>query len=132
MEVTQPTYFKGVYYLESQNEHMNPIAIVPELTPPDYVAWNDTSNGRILRFSKIILDGKELEGNLEKFVEGEKVPSIIEVVDKKGEVYKLVKLTVAIFNETLKKRVAGGDSLNFKSNEELQDYYLKTDFYTAG
>lgn len=129
---TEPTYFRGVYYLESQNPYMNPIAIVPEITPPDYVAWNDTSNGRILRFKKILLDGVELKGNLEKFVVGDKLPKIIEFVAKDGQIYKLVKLTLPLFNEKLIHRVAGGEGLKFKSDEELQEYYLKTDFYTAG
>ena len=125
MVVEKQISFKAVYYLESQNPNMNPIAIRPELTPPNYIAWEDTSNGRILRFSKILLDGEEMQGKLEK------IPETIEFISKDNEIYKLVKLTVSLFNQELKEHVAGGESLKFQTDEELQNYYLKTDFYSA-
>ena len=115
----------GVYYLESQNSDMNPIAVRPEITPPNYVSWEDTSHGRIVHFTKILVDGHEVREN-------EKLPEKIEVIDVNGNKYVLVKLTTQIFNDKLKKNVAGGESLNFTNDEELQNYYLKTDFYSAG
>ena len=34
----------GVYYLETENPRMNPIAIRVGLTDPDYIFWEDTGN----------------------------------------------------------------------------------------
>jgi len=116
---------EGVYYLESENPNMNPIAVRPQIHAPDYVGWEDTSHGRVVRFSKILVDGHEIRPN-------EKLPEKIEVVDTNGITYVLVKLTTKIFNEKLKKIVAGGESLNFNNDKELQDFYLKTDFYSLG
>src|ERR1700753_1007897 len=104
MKIEHKVNFDGVYYLESQNPHMNPIAIRPELTPSDYAAWEDTSNGRIIHFSKVILDGQELQAEPAQPT----VPNRIEFIDTKGQSFKLVKITVALFNEKLKGRVAGG------------------------
>jgi hypothetical protein len=117
---------KGVYYLESQNPNMNPIAIRPELTLPNYVAWEDTGHGRILRFKKVLADRKEILGPIEK------IPDKIEIISEDNQIYTLVKLTNQIFNEKLKGLVAGGETLNFKTDEELQEYYLTADFYSAG
>lgn len=128
---TDPTYFKGVYYLESQNPSMNLIAIVPEIVAPNYFSWGDTSNGRTVRFSKIKINGEEMKANLGLNVEGKDLPERIEILAINGNLYKLVKLTIDIFNKELKERVAGGEGLNFNSEEELQSYYLQTDFQTA-
>lgn len=127
MQIDRKINFNSVYYLESQNPNMNPIAIRPELTPSNYAAWEDTSNGRIIRFSKILLNDQEIQEEAIGLS-----PERIEIIDLNGQSYKLVKLTVAIFNEKLKDHVAGGASLNFATDQELQDYYLKTDFQTIG
>lgn len=122
MEINNPTHFNGVYYLESQNPNMNPLAIRPEVTPPDYAAWNDTANGRIMHCSKVLIDDVEFQdGQLQGII-----PNRIEVFDNKGNVFRLVKLTTQLFNEKLKDQVAGGDNLNFSSDQELQNYFLKT------
>ena len=126
MSIEKPIKLGGVYYLESQNPNMNPIAIRAEITPPNYVSWEDTSHGRVVRFSKMLVDGREIQEKPEK------VPEKIEVVDMDGNKYILVKLTTQIFNEKLKKFVAGGESLNFNNDKELQDYYLTADFYSPG
>lgn len=127
MKIEEPVQLRGVYYMESQNPNMNPIAIRPGLTPPDYVAWEDTGNGRIVRFSKILFDGQEPET-----IAPDRIPEKIEITSQDGNDYKLVKLTIQIFNEKLKNIVAGGASLNFNNDQELQEYYLKADFYSAG
>jgi len=126
MSIENPIELGGVYYLESQNPNMNPIAIRVEITPPNYVSWEDTSHGRVVRFSKLLVDGREIQEKPEK------APERIEAVDMDGNKYILVKLTTQIFNEKLKKFVAGGESLNFNNDQELQDYYLKADFYSPG
>lgn len=122
----QNVTLNGVYYLESQNPGMNPIAIRPGTTPPDYFAWEDTGNGRILHIAKILVDGKELKAPLNT------VPENIEIISSTGDKYKFVKLSTKIFNEKLKNIVAGGKSLNFKDDDELQQFYLRGDFYSAG
>jgi hypothetical protein len=126
MTIENSIQFRGVYFLESKNPNMNPIAIRPAATPPDYVSWEDTGHGRIIRFSKILVDGKEIQD------QPTEIPERIEITGQNGQVYQLVKLTLPIFNEKLKHVVAGGGSLNFNNDEELQEYYLKADFYTAG
>ncbi len=126
MTIQEPIQLGSVFYLESQNPNMNPLAIRPAITPSDYISWEDTSNGRIIRFSKILIDGHEIQ------TQPEKLPERIEFIAQDGQSYKLVKLTLEIFNTKLKDFVASGASLNFKNDQELQDYYLKADFYTAG
>ena len=91
-----PFTLDGVYYLESQNPSMHPIVIRPGVSPPDYVSWEDTSNGRILHASKILLDEQEL------VTKPLALPHIIEIVSSSGETYKLVKLTKQIFESKLK------------------------------
>lgn len=128
MPIDHQVQFQGVYYLESRNPHMNPIAIRPEITPPDYVAWEDTGHGRVVRFSSITADGQAVE-IAEKL---KKIPDRIEFTAKDGQVFVLVKLTVKVFNAKLKEYVAGGGRMNFDDDKALQEYYLKADFYSAG
>jgi|GEM_PF-4888567 len=116
----------GVYYLETQNEGMNPIAIRPEITPPLYFSWEDTSNGRTLRLSQIFLDDNELDSRITL----NQIPKKIEITSIKGDRYQFIKLTKKIFDEKLKDFVAGGGSLNFEDDKQVQDYYLKTHFTT--
>ena len=124
MNCDKKIHFNGVYYLESQNPMMNPIAIRPELTPPNYIAWEDTSNGRILSFANILINGQEFQTEIKD------IPTHITIIDLNGETYSLVKLTLAIFNDRLRKTVAGSEELNFQSDQEIQEYYLHTNFHT--
>ena len=123
---TNKVMFRGVYYVESENPHINPIAIRPEVSPHS-VAWEDTSNGRVVKCSRVLLDGEPMES---KIAINSSIPEKIEFigVDPKSERYKFVKLTNKIFDEKIRYEVAGGESLNFKTDQELQDYYLKTNF----
>ena len=123
MKINHAVHFDGVYYLESQNPNMNPLAIRPEVTPPDYAAWDDTANGRIMHCAKVLINGVELK---ESAGQPEVAPDRIEVIDNKGMIFKLVKLTTQLFNERLRDHVAGGPELQFSSDQELQDYFLKT------
>jgi hypothetical protein len=123
MNINNSVHFNGVYYLESQNPNMNPLAIRPEVTPPDYAAWNDTANGRMMHCTKVLINGEELKERVDpKGV----APDRIEIIDNQGNSFKLVKLTTELFNEKLKDLVAGGANLNFSSDQELQNYFLKT------
>ena len=124
MNCDKKIHFNGVYYLESQNPMMNPIAIRPELTPPNYIAWEDTSNGRILSFANILINGQEFQTEIKD------IPTHITIIDLNGETYSLVKLTLAIFNDRLRKTVAGSEELDFQSDQEIQEYYLHTNFHT--
>ena len=118
-----------VYYLKTQNEGMNPIAIRVELTSPDYISWEDTSNGRILRVNKILMDEKEIDLSSPK--PPEKNPDKIVFISTDGESFELVKLTSKIFNEKLKPYVAKGNTTNFTTDDQVQNHYLNTDFYST-
>ena len=118
-----------VYYLKTQNEGMNPIAIRVELTSPDYISWEDTSNGRILRVNKILMDEKEIDLSSPK--PPEKTPDKIVFISTDGESFELVKLTSKIFNEKLKPYVAKGNTTNFTTDDQVQNHYLSTDFYST-
>jgi hypothetical protein len=117
--------YSGVYYLASQNPGLNPLAIRPEINS-SYISWEDTGHGRAFSYSQILIDGKEAP------LSPKELPESIIITTEKGEVYKLVKLTSSIFKERLKNQVAGSKKLENMSDQALQDYYLNTDFYTAG
>jgi len=116
----------GVYYVDSPD--MNPVAIRPEIRLPS-VAWEDTSHGRVLQCTKLIIDGSEI--NSSTSIDPNRIPNHIDIISQ-GKTYKLEKLTNEIFNEKLKDRVAGGKNMNFNSDAALQEYYLKADFYGVG
>lgn len=123
-------HIPGVYYLESANANMNPIAIRVGLSEPDYIYWEDTGHGRSVRADKIYLDGVEVTDA--SAIDQEKMPETIEFINLEGEKFKFVKLTAKIFNDKLKPYVARGTHLNFKTDEEVQRYYQDADFYGAG
>lgn len=128
MPLTHRISIKGVYFLESANPHFNPIAIRVKIHPPHFIVWEDTNHERGFQFSKILFDGHPPLSTLPKEIQGDEIPQTIEATSETGELYKLVKLTVKIFNQKLKNRVAGGKSLDFKEDSELQEYYLTTNF----
>lgn len=117
---------KGVYYVASQNPNMNPVAIRPEVLSSGYAAWEDTSNGRTVRIGKVLFDGKEIKEDEE--VQPDALPNDIEIIAADGQKYHLVKLTNQLFKDKLKPIVAGGQSLDFANDEELQEFYLKQHF----
>lgn len=117
---------QGVYYLESQNPTMNLIAIRPEVTS-GYAAWEDTSNGRIIKIEKVLFDGKEIKEN-EELHQINALPESIEIFGADGQRYQLIKLTKRIFTEKLKNIVACGENLVFTSDQDVQDFYLKSSF----
>lgn len=116
----------GVYYVASQNPHMNPVAIRPEVLSSGYATWEDTSNGRSVRIGKVMFDGNEI--NVDEGNQPDALPNTIEIIATDGQTYRLVKLTNQLFNEKLKPIVAGGQSLDFPNDEELQQFYLKQHF----
>lgn len=128
MEINPRQEFRGVYYVESDNQDVNPIAIRPEITP-QWVAWEDTGNGRSFSYEHIKIDDEPLELKSENPESPpSEVPEVIEFSSPKGH-FKLRKLTKEFFDNHLKNRVAAGGSLNFNSDQDVQEYYLKTDFY---
>jgi hypothetical protein len=119
----QPYQISAVYYLESKNQNMNPIAIRPAIAPPDYMSWEDTGHGRIIHISKILIDGKPPE----ECSLGE-LPERIEVISDTGEKFKFIKLTKEIFDRELKRYVGRSENMNFHNDYELQDHYLHTGY----
>jgi hypothetical protein len=114
---------QGVYYLESGNNGMNPIAIRPVIQA-HYIAWEDTGHGRSIRNPKVYFDDQEVKIPASP---PKKLPEKIKIISDRGD-FQLIKLTKKIFDEQLKNRVAGGESLNFKDDQAIQNYYLTADF----
>ena len=113
----------GVYYLESQNQGMNLIAIRPSMSPYHYISWEDTGHGRSIKFTSVSFDNEKMQLPCPL----KSIPNKIDVIAETGN-YRFVKLTQKIFNEKVKPFVTGSGSLNFKTDDEAQEYYLTTDF----
>lgn len=114
---------QAVYYVESQNPGFNPIAIRPKIKE-DQVEWEDTGHGRAVSYSKLFFDDKAVVPFLEAPVIA---PQRIKVVSKEGKTIELTKLTLDIFKS--KVPAAKKENLNFKTDDDVQKYYLTTDFY---
>jgi len=118
-----PTTYEQVYYVDAPEKmHMNPVAIRPKIRE-NRIEWEDTSRGTTFRTKKIeILNPKTAEA-------GEKsVPNEIEILTGKDETITLQLLSLKIFNEKVRDRVAGKPE--FHSDQELREYYLYTNFET--
>ncbi|MGM0439923.1 MAG: hypothetical protein ACQEP8_02255 [Chlamydiota bacterium] len=55
-------------------------------------------------------------------------PSEIIVINEEGKKLKLTKLTKELFDEKVKDHVLDGPNLEFKTDQEVQDFYLRPDF----
>jgi len=101
---------QGVYYVDTPSK-VGHVAIRP--TFQEKIArWEDTSGNRTVRLSQPM---KELPA----------LPSRIELVFEK-QITTLEYLTLELYNEKLKSKVVG--SPTFSSTEEVQRYYLETNF----
>lgn len=112
--------YEHVYYVEA-NQYTNPIAIRPKIRNKR-IEWEDTSTwGTSFRIVSIrTVPPESLDPSHPT------PPQSIEITTEEGFVIVLKELTVPIYNEKLKEWVAG--SPEFKNDEELQHYYLTTDF----
>lgn len=105
--------FQQVYYVESKRPR-NPVGIRPYIEK-DLIEWENTSSGSYVRFSKISITPQE-----------SKLPDEIKVITVDGEKITFRKLTLELYNQRVKEFVAG--SPDFASDEDLQNYYLETNF----
>lgn len=115
-----PITLEGVYYVESPNVPMGRLAIRPSFLQKQ-ATWDDTASGMIVHLDASSPHWKEVS---------EKKPNAllekIDLIFRKHQV-TLRFLTLELYNEKLKSKVAGHPA--FSSTEELQKYYLNTDFY---
>lgn len=104
--------YNHVYYVEKQKgeRSFSPVAIQPVVSGKR-IEWQDTSRGICLEITNINFEEDE-----EK----------IDIVTTDGEAITLVMLTLELYNEKVKRHVTG--SPEFHSTEELQNYYLRTNF----
>lgn len=112
----------GVYYVESSNMTSHPyslIAIRPTFEKSS-VSWEDTSRGIHFPITSSSI-------NIEN-AECEQPPKRIEIISDQGENLTLHLLTKKYFEAVLQDSVACGRSFDFKSDEEVQSYYLNTSF----
>lgn len=109
--------FNGVYYVESSISR-EPVAIRPHLKN-HFMEWGDTSRGSHVELDSIKFtpSPREQPGS---------IPEKIEILSKRGEKLTLIFLSLELYNNKVKKRVAGRPEFN--SQEELQNYYLNTNF----
>jgi len=121
MKEEKPVVIDAVYFVESEKPH-NVIAVRPHLSH-DSVWWEDTSRGTEVRYTKLKVDGKDFTGVLST------TPNLLEMVLDDGSTCQLSKLTQKLFNEKVKYHVAGGETMIHNSDEDLQNYYLHTNFY---
>ena len=109
--------YPHVYYVESSgNLTLNPIAIRPRIIGKEII-WEDTARGMALPFTEI-----EILPN-----PSTKEPKKIEIITPDSDKVVFLLLTVNLFNQKARQRVAG--NLQFKSDQDLQNYYLRTNFY---
>jgi hypothetical protein len=109
--------YNSVYYVESSGDKiLNPVAIRPEIFK-DRIQWLDTNRGTIIKLGKI--DNLDL-------INGQSSPELIEITSAREDHYRLIKLTLDIYNNQVTSRVANPPS--FGSDEEVQNFYLNTDF----
>lgn len=97
------------YYVEAPKDYpTNPVAIRPKVQG-DIILWEDTSRGKTLRVQEI-----------------KESPNRIDITTKDGLTYSLILLTKDLYDKKVKDRVMLPPS--FKTDQEVQEFYLKTDF----
>lgn len=103
---------KKVYYIETNttNRDFAPIAIAPHIIQ-NRIEWSDTSRGDFVFFKNIALSPSEDK---------------IEITTEEGDKVILKLLTLPIYNEKIRRWAAHQPIFN--SDNELQDYYLTTNF----
>ncbi len=108
--------YDGVYYVDrgGKDVPINPIAIRPHVAQP-LVWWDDTGHGRSFRVKEIKV-GALQAGR----------PQTLTITTQAGLTLQLHLLTRALFDDKVRATVIGNPQ--FASDEELQRYYLDTNF----
>ncbi len=108
---------EAVYHVLSSDkeETVNLIAIRPTYNN-DLIVWEDTGRGTIYSLKEPL-----------QFPANE-IPDQIIFKAKNGNTYTLTKMTVERYNQYVREHAAG--MLSFTTDEELQSYYLNTNFYS--
>lgn len=111
------TMYNRVYYVHSSNPEvtMNLIAIRP-IIGDHLIEWGDTSWGTRLQFKRIDIDKDK----------NDQYPKEIRIITKDGQEITLTLLNLENYNAHVREWVVG--QISFNSDEELQQYYLKTNF----
>ena len=117
-----PVSLEGVYYVESPDRRLGHIAIRPKFREQD-VEWDDTSTGMSMCLDPTSHHWEQLKSQ----APNSRLEKIALVYNKQKKQITLRYLTLELYNEKLKSNVASSPS--FSSTEELQKYYLSTDFY---
>ncbi len=112
----KPVSYEAVYYAESDNLPINPIAIRPTIHDR-LIWWNDTTPGRGRSFEIV---------KLEVHNGSNSIPESIECLTKEGKKVTLRLLTNDLYNQKVKEKVFGKP--DFTTDESIQKYYLETDF----
>lgn len=109
--------YNQVYYVESPYIR-NLVAIRPHIKD-DLIEWEDTDRGSHASIEKIRFTPSPKE-------HPEAIPEKIEIITNEGEPITLRKLTLPLYDKEVREYVAGKPK--FESEEELQKYYLDTNF----
>lgn len=122
----QPVQIEEVYFAESltRGYSVNPLAIKPTLYR-DSISWGDTARGTSKKIAKIAFvpesstpSGTEASPS--------KIPEAIHIQTPEGELLSLTRLTLEVYNENVRERVAGRPE--FQSDKEVHDHFIKTNF----
>lgn len=117
MQPAQPVkVFEKIYYVQSTKRSLNPIAICPKIRDK-MIEWGDTNKGTSLHYKRVNLSTNDSKD----------VPKTIEVITEDQEKIILTYLTLDLYNKHVRSRVA--EQPNFKSEEELQNFYLNENFW---
>jgi hypothetical protein len=110
--------YNQVYYVECSEKELtlSPIAIRPKFRS-DSVAWEDTAIGTTFKVREVSFSEKDQEVRM---------PKKIEITTPDGIKVTLTKLDLKTYDEKIKQCVA--EQLSFKTEEQLREYFLKTDF----
>lgn len=139
--VNDPITFNTAYYMEFKEKDpemlgLTPlVAIRPTFFPPihsvewatnsgrgDYMIWDTTS----IDFDSYAKKYTNNSSNL-LIADGPDTPNEIVLVSG-NETEKLVRLTVDVFNRCVRPHVVNGDSLQFRNDNEVQKFFLSTEF----
>lgn len=100
----------AVMYMETTYPAQRPIAIKVSIDPKKKtVSWDDTGRGHAVKFESYSIGDRK-----------------VQVISEDGSVWTFVPLTVEIFNRI--KNQLTHINKDFKSDEELIEYYTKTNF----
>lgn len=120
MSSIAPITLEGVYYVESPDRRIGHIAIRPKFQEKR-AEWDDTSTGMTTRLADSSMHWQQLKQDSTPLL------MKIDLVLYNYKHLTLQYLTLEFYNEKLKSKSVG--NLTFSSTEEVQQYYLNTDFF---